>query len=84
MFGGIGYMIYGNMCFGVVKDQLLLRAGESEAENLLTTEGIRMFDMGGRPVKNWYYVSPEAIADEAPFQDILHIGHTYALSLPPE
>lgn len=84
MFGGIGYMIYGNMCFGVIKDQLLLRAGEAEAVNLLATDGIRLFDMGGKPMKNWYYVSPEAIAHEATFQDILHIGHAFALTLPPK
>ena len=61
MFGGIGYLVYGNMCVGVWKDFLIARLGEEAAAKALTRKGVRVFDITGRAMKGWVMVESEAL-----------------------
>jgi len=56
MFGGICYLLNGNMFCGVYKDYLILRLGEEEAAAALQTPFVRPFDITGRPMKGWVMV----------------------------
>lgn len=57
MFGGIGFMVYGNMACGILKDELMVRVGP-EGMEALQRPGARVFDLTGRPMKGWVVVSP--------------------------
>jgi TfoX/Sxy family transcriptional regulator of competence genes len=82
MFGGIAFMVGGNMAVGVAGDELMVRLDPADGEKALTEEGVRMFDMTGRPLKGWILVSPDRTADEAGLSEWVEAGADYAASLP--
>lgn len=82
MFGGIGYLAGGNMAFGIHKDELIIRAAEEQGKNLLSKPGMRIFDMTGRPMKNWLMAGKAAIQTDGQLNGLLKIGYDFALSLP--
>ena len=61
MFGGLCYMVSGNMCCGIVKDTLMARVGPDRYEEYLGEEHAREMDFTGRSMKGMIYVSPEGI-----------------------
>lgn len=68
MFGGIAFMVDGAMCVGVDRGSLIVRCAKDETEALLAREGVREFDLsGGRPMKGWLLVGPEATRTAAGF-----------------
>ena len=82
MFGGIGYLINGNMCFGIHKESLVLRTSPENAEELMRSEYVTPFDITGRPMKGWVMVSPDALETEEQLLDMLRLGVTFAETLP--
>jgi TfoX/Sxy family transcriptional regulator of competence genes len=85
MFSGFGYMLQGNLAFGThKKDELIVRAGEEQSQALLKKPGIRVFDMTGRPMKNWFMADAEAISSDEKLEELLRTGRDFALSLPPK
>ena len=54
----------GNMCVGVHKDSLVVRAGEREAAPLLARAHVRPMDITGKPMKGWVMVEPEGVEDD--------------------
>jgi TfoX/Sxy family transcriptional regulator of competence genes len=82
MFGGIAFMVGGNMAVGVLGDDLIVRLDRAEAEKALTEEGVREFDFTGRPAKGMVYVSPERTADDGSLAGWVEAGVGYAASLP--
>ena len=61
MFGGVGFLLRGNMCFGIWKDSLILRLGESQAQNALKNKNVKPFDITGRAMKGWVMVAPQGM-----------------------
>jgi TfoX/Sxy family transcriptional regulator of competence genes len=61
MFGGIGFLLRGNMCVGVWKDQLILRLAAERADAALRQEHVRPFDITGRPMTGWVLVDPPGL-----------------------
>jgi hypothetical protein len=53
MFGGIAFLLNGNMCCGVHGDEVILRVDPEKYEKLLARANIREFDLTGRPMKGW-------------------------------
>jgi TfoX/Sxy family transcriptional regulator of competence genes len=84
MFGGIAFLIAGNMACGVSGDDLMVRVDREESEALLKEPGTRRFDMTGRPMKGWLLVAPEATADDGDLERWVRRGESYAASLPPK
>src|SRR5882762_6468145 len=64
MFGGIGFLLNGNMLVGVWKDSLIVRLGDEQGEEALLEPHVRPFDITGKPMKNWVLVTPEGIEDD--------------------
>jgi hypothetical protein len=62
MFGGVCYLLNGNIACGIIKDFLILRLGEEEAVLALQKPGVRLFDITGRPMKGWVMVEERACA----------------------
>ena len=84
MFGGIAFMLSGNMAVGVNKDDLMVRTDPDDHDEALTQAGVRVFDMTGRPMKGWILVGPEATEDDAELQKWVGAGLDFAGSLPPK
>ncbi len=84
MFGGIAFMLAGNMACGVLGEELIVRLGDSEGEKALNEDGVRPFDFTGKPMKGIVYVSPELTSDDAGLADWVEAGADYAASLPPK
>jgi TfoX/Sxy family transcriptional regulator of competence genes len=82
MFGGIAFMVGGNMAVGVLGEDLIVRLEHDETEKALAEDGVREFDFTGRPMKGIIYVSPEQTADEESLAGWVEAGTAYAASLP--
>jgi TfoX/Sxy family transcriptional regulator of competence genes len=84
MFGGIGFLIAGNMCCGVHGDELIVRVGPDEGASLLEEDGTRPFDITGRPMRGWLFVSPDATAEDADLERWVRRAEAFAAGLPPK
>ena len=62
MFGGLAFMLHGNMCCGVAKDNLMVRVGADGYEDALDRPHARVMDFTGRPMTGFVYVSQEGIS----------------------
>jgi TfoX N-terminal domain len=84
MFGGIAFLLNGNMCVGIHKDELIVRLDPAETEAALAKPHTRVFDLTGRPMKGWILVAPKGIATDAQLAKWIAIAATYAGALPPK
>ena len=82
MFGGIAFMVNGNMCCGVVKDTLMLRVGAENYESLLSQPQAREMDFTGKPMKGMIYVDPESLKSEQELKTWVERALEFVLSLP--
>jgi hypothetical protein len=64
MFGGIGFLLNGNLLVGVWKDSLIVRVGPGVYKDAQLEPHVKAFDITGRPMKNWILVEPEGVEDE--------------------
>jgi TfoX/Sxy family transcriptional regulator of competence genes len=84
MFGGIAFMLSGNMAVGVSKDDLMVRIDPDDQDQALAQPGVRVFDMSGRPMKGWILVAPEATEEDNGLHAWIEAGLDFAGSLPPK
>jgi TfoX/Sxy family transcriptional regulator of competence genes len=82
MFGGICYLINGNMSFGVWKDYLIVRMGTEPAAEKLKHAHVREFDITGKPMKGWVMVEKGSWNKRDELAGWLEIGRSFVLSLP--
>ena len=61
MFGGVGFLLNGNMLVGVWKDSLIVRLGLEQEEEALLEPHVKPFDITGKAMKGWVMVTPEGI-----------------------
>ena len=64
MFGGIGFLLNGNMLVGVWKDSFIVRLSPEEGEEALKEPHVREFDITGRAMKGWVLVAPEGVEND--------------------
>jgi TfoX/Sxy family transcriptional regulator of competence genes len=82
MFGGVGYLIHGNMACGVNGDRLIGRLDPQDYETALGKPFVSAFDMTGRPMKGWVVVAPEGLRTEAEIKAWVEQGVAFARTLP--
>jgi TfoX/Sxy family transcriptional regulator of competence genes len=61
MFGGIGFLLNGNMLVGVWKDALIVRLGPEDGDEALREPHVKEFDITGRAMKGWVLVEPGGV-----------------------
>jgi TfoX/Sxy family transcriptional regulator of competence genes len=61
MFGGIGFLLHGNMCVGVWQNSLIVRLGPEIGPAALSEPHVLPFDVTGRPMKGWAMVEAEGL-----------------------
>ena len=84
MFGGVGFMLQGNMACGVNKEDLIVRVGPEYYASAVIRPHARPFDFTGRPMKGWVMVSPDGTTSESDLKAWVQEGVEFALSLPPK
>lgn len=82
MFGGVGYLMNGNMAFGIWKHSLVVRCGPEAYPRYLAMPGVSEFDVTGRPMSGWLLVAPDVFAGEVDLQAWLERGRDFAATLP--
>jgi TfoX/Sxy family transcriptional regulator of competence genes len=65
MFGGLCFMLHGNMCAGVVGERLMLRLGEPATEQALEHAHVSPMDFTGKPMKGMVYVDQDGLQGAA-------------------
>jgi TfoX/Sxy family transcriptional regulator of competence genes len=83
MFGGIAFMLGGNMAAGVVGEDLMVRLGP-DAERALAEPHVRPMDFTGKPIKSMIYVDAAGIESDEALASWVEAGADYAASLPPK
>ena len=84
MFGGVGYLLHGNMACGVLDDALIVRIGLEDYEAALKRPHTRVFDTTGRVMRGWVMVGPEGTSSDDNLYTWVEQGIKFALTLPPK
>lgn len=82
MFGGIGFLLGGNMCVGVWKEFLILRLGPEQAATALTQPGVKAFDITGKPMRGWVMVDAADLHDRPTLQAWIDQAIHFVRTLP--
>lgn len=84
MFGGVGFMLYGNMCSGTQKSDLILRLGLDKGAEALRDPRMKPFNTTRRPMKGWTVIGADALEDEAELSHWVQQSADFALTLSPK
>src|SRR5215218_6982270 len=82
MFGGVAFLLEGNMAVGLTGDELMVRVGRDDSDDALARPHTRPFDMTGRPMKGWILVAPDGVAGDRELAAWVAQGAGFARSLP--
>ncbi|HKY14117.1 MAG TPA: TfoX/Sxy family protein [Microthrixaceae bacterium] len=84
MFGGLCFMVNGNMCVGIVGDELMVRVGPDQHAAILAEPHVREMDFTGRPSRSMVFVEPAGIASDEDLDTWVRRALVFAHSLPPK
>lgn len=82
MFGGVGFLLNGNMACGVNKDNLIVRVDPEKQAALLEKPHAKPFDLTGKPMKGWLVVEAAGVKTDKQLEKWVREGTEFALSLP--
>jgi TfoX/Sxy family transcriptional regulator of competence genes len=83
MFGGLAFLIGGNMAIGASgQGGALVRVDPAQSDKLVTTTKARLMEMGGRRMKGWLRVDPKDLRTKTQLAKWVKLGTRYARSLP--
>jgi TfoX/Sxy family transcriptional regulator of competence genes len=84
MFGGLAFLLHGNMVCGLVGETLMLRLGADLADAVLDEPHTRPMDFTGRPMRGMVYVDPPGIATDATLAAWVERALGFVRTLPPK
>jgi hypothetical protein len=82
MFGGIGFILDGNMAVGVLGPELLVRVLPEAFEAALQQPYTSVMADFGRPMKGWLKVAPQGVETQADLHKWIEVGLAAARALP--
>ena len=82
MFGGIAFMLHGNMSCGVANGELMVRVGPERYQEALAQPHARPMDFTGRPMRGMVYVTPEGCRTDKALKRWVEQGLNFAATLP--
>jgi len=82
MFGGVAFMLHGNMLVGVWNDSLIARLGPDQGEKALKEPNVKEFDVTGRPMKGWVLVEPDGTENHVQLGDWIERAVEFVGTLP--
>ncbi len=83
MFGGIGFMLNGNMIAAASKRGLLVRVGKDRQPDALMLPEARPMEMRGRTMEGYVYIDPPGLTDSV-VQGALQLALAFVQTLPPK
>jgi TfoX/Sxy family transcriptional regulator of competence genes len=85
MFGGLAFLIGGNMAVAASgQGGVLVRVDPEESDALVATTPAEPMEMRGRSMRGWLRVAPEAVSSEKELAAWVERGTAFARSLPPK
>jgi len=84
MFGGLCFMLHGNMCCGITQNELMLRLGEINALKALEMPYTREMDFTGKPLKSMIFVDQPGFAGDDDLKYWVSQAVKFVKSLPPK
>jgi hypothetical protein len=84
MFGGLAFLSNGNMCFGVIGSDLLVRVGADAYGACLALPHAREMDLTGRPLRGLVVVDSEGLSEDGMLREWLERGLAFTDLLPPK
>jgi TfoX/Sxy family transcriptional regulator of competence genes len=86
MFGGVGYMLHGNMACGILGDDMIVRVKLEDYEKFLKRAHVKIFTMknGPHPMKGWLMVEPAGYKTSKQLGAWIKLGTEFAAALPPK
>lgn len=84
MFGGVAFMVGGNMAVGVIGEDLMVRLDPADAEKALAEPHVRPMDFTGKPMKGMVYVDPAGTKADEDLGAWVEAGADFAASLRPK
>lgn len=82
MFGGVGFLLNGNMCVGVWKEFLIVRLGPEQGAAALNEPFVQEFDITGKSMKGWAMVAPEGVERDDQLADWIARAEEFVATLP--
>lgn len=83
MFGGVAFLLNGNMSCGVHGEEMIVRLAPDRTDAALQEKHTRIFDLsGGRPMRGWILVQPAGVKADKDLAKWVETGMKYAASLP--
>lgn len=80
MFGGLSFLYKGKMSVGIVKNELCVRAQQTEVMAELNKPYVRPMDFTGKPMKEMIFVSTDGITAESDLAYYINLGIAHAES----
>jgi hypothetical protein len=85
MFGGLAFLINGNMAVSASgRGGLMLRCDPARSDEYVAAPRIDRMVMRGRAMDGWLRVDPAGVSSDADLQRWVRVGVEYAKSLPPK
>ncbi|HXQ34902.1 MAG TPA: TfoX/Sxy family protein [Anaerolineales bacterium] len=84
MFGGIGFLLNGNLACGVNKDNMIVRVDPEKQNLLLKKPHAKPFDLTGKPMKGWMLVEADGVKTGKQLSAWVKEGMEFASTLPPK
>jgi len=84
MFGGVGFLLNGNLACGVNKDKLMVRVDPEKHNALLKKSHVKPFDLTGKPMKGWLLVEADGVKTDKQLSAWVKEGVEFAVTLPPK
>ena len=84
MFGGIAFLVGGNMACGVIRDDMMVRVGPDAHDEALGRPHARPMDFTSRPMRGMVYVGPGGTGPDGDLERWVAAGVTFAAGLPPK
>jgi TfoX/Sxy family transcriptional regulator of competence genes len=81
MFGGVGFLLNGNLLVGVWKDSMIVRVGPDQSDQALSEPHVRAFDITGKPMKGWVLVEQDGIAEDDELQHWIERAQRFVKTL---
>lgn len=82
MFGGIGFLLHGNMCIAVWKEYLIVRVGEKDFDKMLKKKHVKVFDITGKPMRGWILVDKDGARTAASLNQWVDRSIRFVKTLP--
>lgn len=84
MFGGLCFLLFGNMVCGIIGEDLIVRVGADNYDRMLKKPHAKKFDLTGRPLRGWVMVLSPALESDKVLNDWVQRAVSFVRTLPPK